>query len=267
MGISFWRYSATGNRFLFFDNREGHRQSNLALSDKKTLEAWATQTGVDGLIFLEDSINPDAHFHMRYLNSDGGEVEMCGNGARSIMHFAHIILKIPTDREGDYHFTTMCSLYHGKPEELYPLQMTELSQVGEIDVSDLVSQAKSAFYLNTGVPHCVYELEDIDSIDLVKMGAHIRYDKRFEKGSNANFFKVIAPGKIRMRTYERGVEGETESCGTGATAAALSLAMNKKWPSPIEVSVPGGDLIISFNDDYSKVFLAGKVELLEKGEL
>ncbi len=262
MEISFWRYSATGNRFLFFDNREGL----LSQMGKETCEKWATDAKVDGLIFLEESKSPEAHFHMRYLNSDGGEVEMCGNGARSIMHFAHHVLKIPTSSNGKYHFTTLCSLYHGKPEALFPLQMTELSEVGKIDVSDLVS-AKNSFYLNTGVPHCVYELEDISTIDLPKLGAHVRYDARFPKGSNANFYQIESPGKIKMRTYERGVEGETESCGTGATAAALALAMNKKWPSPIEVEVLGGKLVISFNEDYSEVFLAGKVELLEEGKL
>lgn len=262
MGISFWRYSATGNLFLFFDNRS----AELSQLDKATCAKWANDAGVDGLIFLEKGQNPEAHFHMRYLNSDGGEVEMCGNGARSIMHFAHHVLKIPTSDDGRYHFTTMCALYHGKPEELFPLQMTELSEVGEIEVSDLVA-AKSSFYLNTGVPHCVYELDDIKAIDLESLGAKVRYDSRFSKGSNANFFKITDPGKIEMRTYERGVEGETDSCGTGATAVALSLAMNKNWPSPIEVKVPGGELIISFNKDYSEVFLAGKVELLEEGEL
>ncbi len=263
MGISFWRYSATGNRFLFFDNRDGR----LSQIGQDKCENWAKGAGVDGLIFLENSENPEAHFHMRYLNSDGGEVEMCGNGARSIMHFAHNVLKIPTDEKGEFHFTTMCSLYHGRPEDLYPLQMTELSQVGDIEVGDLIPSAKASFYLNTGVPHCVYELEEIENIDIDQMGAHVRYDKRFEKGANANFYRILTPGKIEMRTYERGVEGETESCGTGATAAALSLAMNQNWPSPIEVKVPGGDLVISFNEDYSQVFLAGKVELLENGEL
>lgn len=263
MGIPFWRYSATGNSFLFFDNRK----QTLDSLNKETCEKWATGAGVDGLIFLEESSVPEAHFHMRYLNSDGGEVEMCGNGARSIMHFAHHILKIPTDDDGRYHFTTMCSLYHGKPEALFPLQMTELSEVDAIEIQDLVEQAKSSFYLNTGVPHCVFELESIGNIDLQKLGARVRYDARFEKGTNANFYRILSPGSIEIRTYERGVEGETLSCGTGATAAALSLAMKKNWPSPIKVKVAGGDLTISFNADYSAVFLAGEVELLEQGTL
>jgi len=259
--ISFWRYSATGNLFLFFDNRDGE----LSKISAETCAKWAEEEKVDGLIFLEKSSNDEAQFHMRYLNADGGEVEMCGNGARSILHFAHQVLEIPTNANDEYQFTTLCSLYRGKPIELYPLQMTELAEINAIAVNDLIPQSTFAFYLNTGVPHCVFEWDNLRELDLNKLGAKVRYDQRFPKGSNANFFKIISFGKVEMRTYERGVEGETESCGTGATAVALSLAMNKKWKSPIEVKVPGGELEIRFNSDFSKVYLAGAVELLSEG--
>tara|TARA_Y100000782_G_scaffold97334_1_gene109952 strand:+ start:135573 stop:136391 length:819 start_codon:yes stop_codon:yes gene_type:complete len=259
--FSFWRYSATGNLFLFFDNRE-QKLSNL---DSSLYEKWAVENKVDGLIFLENSADERADFHMRYLNADGREVEMCGNGARSILHFAHHILKIAPAEMGQYTFSTLCSLYHGKPENLFPLQMTELSEVGAIAVDDLIPQAKSSYYLNTGVPHCVFELDDIADIDLQKWGAKVRYDKRFEKGTNANFFRILDKSVVEMRTYERGVEGETQSCGTGATAVALSMAKNLGHCSPIKVKVPGGDLEVSFKDDFSEVYLAGAVELLGSG--
>ena len=261
MKIPFWRYSATGNTFLFFTNRG----SELHLKPKSFLQELAKSNNVDGLIFLEESSDPEAHFHMRYLNADGGEVEMCGNGARSIVHFAHEILNIPTNDKGEYFFTTQCALYKGRPDENYPVQMIELKEVGAIDVSDLIEGASFSYYMNTGVPHALFEISDIENLAIKDLGAKVRYDERFEKGANANFFKIASDKKVLLRTYERGVEDETLSCGTGATAVALSLAKLKGFTSPVALEVRGGELQVSFNDDFSEVFLAGPVEMLGAG--
>lgn len=264
-GREFCRYSATGNTFLIFDNRK----EDLSTLEKGVYASWCSKHNVDGLLFVENPQKSELDFHMRYLNADGGEVEMCGNGARSILHFYSQVLgeKAKAKR---YRFSTQKGEYLGESSELFPIQMTELREWGNIDVSDLYSPQLFSDYLNTGVPHALYEVsnsQELQEIQLQEVGSKIRYDERFERGVNANFFCVLGPGHLRMRTYERGVEGETLSCGTGATAVALSVAKNKSWASPIRIEVGGGTLEISFNQDFSEVFLAGPVDLLERNTL
>jgi diaminopimelate epimerase len=260
MKVNFCRYSATGNTFLIFDNRD----ASLSSISKHQIQSWCESYHVDGLLFLEESSEPKADFHMRYVNADGGEVEMCGNGARSILHFAGQELKITPKKGDSFSFTTMNSLYQGRGEGQFPLLMTEIKDWGLIDVSDLY-ETEFSYYLNTGVPHTLFQVENLNSIDLIEDGRRIRYDERFSKGTNANFFQIEANNKVRVRTYERGVEGETQSCGTGATAVALSLGKLKGWGPRVEVEVPGGHLVISFNEDFSEVYLEGPVDLKERG--
>lgn len=262
MKADFCRYSATGNTFLIFDNRD----ASLSTVGPEVLGKWCEQHSVDGLLFLEKSSDPKADFHMRYVNADGGEVEMCGNGARSILHFAGQELKLSSKEDESYAFTTMNSLYRGKGSGLFPLLMTEIKDWGLVEVADLY-ESEMSYYMNTGVPHTLYQVDKVEDIDLVENGRRIRYDGRFEKGSNVNFFEVVGPNKVKVRTYERGVEGETQSCGTGATAVALSLGKLKGWGPKVEVEVPGGKLGISFNDDFSEVYLEGPVDLVERGSL
>lgn len=262
MQVKFWRYSATGNTFLIFNNLTGE----LSNVPSKRLGEIATNHEVDGLLFLEEPKNGNSDFHMRYVNADGGEVEMCGNGARSIIHFAKEVAGLTPKNKNRFIFSTLNSLYEGQAEEDYPVKMTEIKDWDAIDVSDLF-ESNYSYYMNTGVPHAIYEVKKLDDLNLQEAGSKIRYDKRFERGTNANFFEIKEQGVVNMRTYERGVEGETQSCGTGATATALSLAKLKGWPSPIQVNVPGGKLIISFNEDFSEVFLKGPVVLLEENSL
>ncbi len=262
MKASFCRYSATGNTFLIFDNRD----ASLTSLSGEHFANWCNTHYVDGLLFLESSDNPKADFHMRYVNADGGEVEMCGNGARSILHFAGQELKMTPSEGETFSFTTMNSLYKGKGDGLFPLLMTEIKDWNLIDVSDLF-KSEMSYYLNTGVPHTLFQVDDLNNVDLQENGRRIRYDERFPKGSNVNFFQLEGPNKVRVRTYERGVEGETQSCGTGATAVALSLGKLKGWGPKVEVQVPGGLLAISFNEDFSEVYLEGPVELKERGLL
>jgi diaminopimelate epimerase len=259
MKIPYWRYSATGNTFLIFDNREGKLHEFSA----KTYESWAFTEKVDGLLFLELPREKDSDFHMRYLNADGGEVEMCGNGARSITHFAQNICGIKPKAK-EYIFSTLCSIYKGSGShsEGYPISMTEVGPFDSKNIEGLYSGAQSSFYLFTGVPHCCFEVKDLEAVDLLNKGREIRFNPLFEKGTNVNFFSISSVGKIRMRTYERGVEGETDSCGTGATAVALCVARNLSWGSPVTVEVPGGTLNIGFDSEYRNATLSGAVELL-----
>lgn len=251
-----YQYSATGNTFLIGDNREGQ----FGKMTKAQIEELCTKANVDGLIFLETSANDKADFHMRYYNNDGGEVEMCGNGARSIVHFAHEVLELSDSKE-HFQFSTKKSLYEGKPRQGFPIKMSEIGDWDKFDVSDLY-QAEASAYLNTGVPHCVYLVDDVEKVPLQKAGDKIRFHERFPEGTNINWIQILEDQKIRMRTYERGVDGETDSCGTGATAAALAISRLKAWSSPVRVIVNGGELQISFNQDYSEVFLEGPVDFL-----
>lgn len=260
MKASFCRYSATGNTFLIFDNRA----ASLSNLSNDVFAKWCEGHSVDGLLFLETSKNKEADFHMRYVNADGGEVEMCGNGARSILHFAGQELKMSPKESDSFSFTTMNSLYKGKGEGLFPLLMTEIKDWALIDVSDLF-ESDISYYMNTGVPHTLYKVDKVNEVDLVENGRRIRFDDRFEKGTNVNFFEIVGENQVKVRTYERGVEGETQSCGTGATAVALSLGKLKGWGPRVEVEVPGGKLGISFNKDFSEVYLEGPVDLQERG--
>lgn len=260
MKVNYCRYSATGNTFLIFDNRD----AALSTFGPDKLGQWCSKYQVDGLLFLEKSSHLEADFHMRYVNADGGEVEMCGNGARSILHFAGQVLNLESKapQEKEYSFSTLNSIYKGKGQGLYSLLMTEVRDWGLIKVDDLF-ESQISYYLNTGVPHTLYEVEDVEKVDLVEHGRRIRYDDRFERGTNVNFFQIESPNNVRVRTYERGVEGETQSCGTGATAVALSLGKLKGWGPKVHVQVPGGKLTISFDPEFKEIYLEGPVDLLE----
>lgn len=263
MGYLFFKYSGTGNDFVVLDNRD----EKLTIDDPKVWEKICDRkngVGADGILLLEKSKNYD--FKMRYLNADGGEVEMCGNGARVITDFAHNELSLHPGTQ--YEFETMNGVYKANIDEVYGIRllMTELFDIDKIDISDL-NEGHKSLYLNTGVPHCIFETLDVDKLELQEKGASVRYDKRFENGVNANFFHIEKDGVIKLRTYERGVEGETLACGTGATAAAIACSKFYGWKEKVEVKMPGGSLYILFNNDFSEVYLCGKTKKIFSGNL
>ena len=261
--INFTKFNATGNDFVVIDNR-----ALVYKAEDKTL--WArlcslkTGIGADGVLLLEMSDKAD--FKMRYINADGGEVEMCGNGARAITAFADEVLDL---KKSTYQFETMNGIYECSldAEYGYRLKMTELYDIDKVNLHDLNSKlhAKKSLYLNTGVPHAVFEIEKILDYPVFSNGKEIRYDSRFPKGSNANFFEVISPKHIRIRTYERGVENETLSCGTGATATALAAAKFYGWSDEIVLETLGGRLAVKFSADLKEIYLCGKVEKIFVG--
>ena len=261
--LNFAKYNATGNDFIVIDNRSMEWDA----ADQKLwskLCALKTGIGADGVLLLEKSKEHD--FKMRYINADGGEVEMCGNGARTITAFAHEVTGL---EKTDYKFETMNGVYScGLDKEFgYQLKMTELYDIGKIDLTDMPTNATKSLYMNTGVPHSVFEVKDILNYNVFENGKLVRYDKRFPKGSNANFFEVVAPQKVRIRTYERGVENETLSCGTGATATALAAAKFFGWKDEVVLETLGGRLAVRFSKDFSEVFLCGKVEKIFEGKI
>jgi diaminopimelate epimerase len=255
MKIDFFKYSATGNDFIVVDNR-AHKYDSANTKLWSELCHRKLGIGADGVLFLETSTSAD--FHMRYLNADGGEVEMCGNGARSITHFAHFLgLKTAPD----YKFTTAKGKYSAEVlgANLIKVQMTELFDENKYLLQDF-KISDSCWYLNTGVPHCVFEVNELEKYSVYEKGKLVRFDGRFPEGSNANFCQRVKGNIFGLRTYERGVEGETLSCGTGAVATAIVVAKKYQIENQVILKTPGGILTVSFNSDFSKVYLAGDVK-------
>ncbi len=261
--LDFIKMNATGNDFIVIDNRHQvvEAENNLLW---KTLCTLKTGIGADGVLLLEKSVK--ANFRMRYINADGGEVEMCGNGGRAITAFANELLELP---QKTYKFETMNGIYECSLDSTYGyrLKMTELYDVGKIQLDSLNIKNHYSLYMNTGVPHSVFEVDHLETYPVYETGKTIRYNSIFEKGSNANFFEKIAPNHLRVRTYERGVENETLSCGTGVTATAIAAAVAYGWLDEIKIETLGGNLAVKFNADFSEVYLCGKVEKVFIGKV
>src|SRR5690606_3687885 len=205
-----------------------------------------------------------SEFKMNYLNADGGEVEMCGNGARACVHWFCTQNNIQ-----NANFTTATGAsYKGNllGPELAEVTMNELKDENAIDVADFIT-VQTSYYVNTGVPHTVLLLKDdqqLESTNWMERAPGIRNDKRFASGCNVNFVKEIGLGKIAMRTFERGVEAETLACGTGAVAAARLLKKLKGW-NEIEIQVPGGTLVARFRSE--DCWLSGPINQVFLGNI
>ena len=258
MQTTFYKYEGTGNDFIFIDNRQNSfPKNNIQLIEKLCNRRFGI--GADGLILLENDNETD--FRMVYYNSDGNQSSMCGNGGRCIVAFAkrlNIILNETT-------FIATDGLHHASIDEsgIVSLQMQNVPEV-KIE-SDYI-------FLNTGSPHHVMLVDDLKDYDVKTNGAKIRYSDLYGKaGSNVNFVKQISDNHFRLRTYERGVEDETYSCGTGATAAAIAMnAIGKTKSNHVKLDVEGGELKISFdqvNDSYTNIFLTGPATFVFKGEI
>lgn len=264
MAFQFHKYSGTGNDFIVVDNRTGAFSLDKAFWEP--LCRRGPGIGADGVLLVE--AHPTLDFSMRYLNADGGEVSMCGNGARSISHFCHHVLKmkVGSKDEGHFVFMTKAGIHESwvRGDEV-KLKLPGVREQGAVSLEGMVN-AKQFYFCNTGVPHAVFEVADVDSFDVLSVGARVRYDKRFVEGANANFYEVISSRKIKLRTYERGVEGETLACGTGAVASAVCFKHFYGGDTLLEVETRGGKLLIELAPDLSWVFLSGEVKCVFKGE-
>ena len=264
MKIQFYKYQGTGNDFVMIDNRDrcidnydSEFISNLC--DRKY------GIGSDGLILIED--NNDLDFTMKYFNSDGSELGMCGNGARCVTQFAKKLGIINNSAifqasDGAHHAEIINNNY-------------VRVKMNDIDMSnyDLIDKNFDNIYLHNGSPHLIINSNDIDKIDVFNEGRKIRYgDKYKDEGVNINFVDFISNSSLcKVRTYERGVEGETLSCGTGAVAVAVVLNYSKITnKEEIIISMKGGNLKVSFNrlgDNFSNIWLYGDVAEIYKGEI
>lgn len=254
--ISFFKYQGTGNDFILIDNRKLLFKNDTKLVKKLCHRKFGI--GADGLICLENSHNYD--FKMVYYNADGLESSMCGNGGRCIVAFARF-LDIIKD-------TCIFEAIDGEHE-------AKINTAGDVELRMAEVQKIHHFsgdiILDTGSPHYIKFVKDSHNINVFDEGAKIRYSNDFNiKGINVNFAHIVNH-KIFARTYERGVEDETLSCGTGVTAVAIAAHyLNLVSDNHIELLTPGGKLEVKFNKNisaYENVWLIGPAEMVFKGEI
>jgi diaminopimelate epimerase len=256
MKLQFYKYQGTGNDFILFDNRAG----DIRLSKEQVAALCHRRFGIgaDGLMLLEAS--PDADFRMVYYNSDGGESTMCGNGGRCIAAFAQT-LGIVGDMAS---FIAIDGMHHAQleAEGIVSLQMNDVPTVEHYD---------GYAVLDTGSPHYVQWVEDAAGTDVFNTGREIRNRAQFSPGgTNVNFVQR-SDNELYVRTYERGVEDETLSCGTGVTAAAIAASADKIGSFSYDIKTPGGELKVSFSKDTAKsarnVVLRGPAVAVFAGEI
>lgn len=252
----FYKYQGTGNDFVILDNR-------TALYDDLTEKEIAFLcnrrfgVGADGLMLLNE--HPHYDFEMKYFNADGKEGSMCGNGGRSLVRFAYDCGII----RQQYRFIAIDGEHEATIDEngIISLKMT--------GVSDQSTHNGNAV-LNTGSPHYVKYVDDLQNVDVYHIGKSIRYSDDFPAGINVNFIEKINSHAIKVRTYERGVEDETLSCGTGVTACAITHAHSIGQQS-VEVSTKGGTLQVSFHrhpdGNISDIWLTGPASLVFDGNI
>jgi len=265
--IPFYKMSGAGNDFIIIDNRDQViADTDLARFISKICRRKMS-VGADGLILIEASDISD--FRWRYFNSDGSKAEMCGNGARCAARFAYVngiagtTLSFETEAG-----IVRAQIDHDRvkvkmpdPFDLKLAYSIELSQ-GPIEISTV----------NTGVPHVVAIMEQVDELDIMALGREIRFHQHFAPaGTNANFVQRLKNDEIEIRTYERGVEDETLACGTGAIASAIISASCFKMNSPIKVKTRSGEhLTIYFHKkdgQFDQIFMEGNARIIYTGYL
>jgi len=264
--LRFTKMSGAGNDFILIDNRAG--DVHLDRSQIAHLCDRHRGIGADGILLLEKAAN-HADFRMRYFNADGGEAEMCGNGARCFARFANKVARAQTKIS----FETPAGVISAElVGDLVTLQMTEPTDLRLDIMLPLENAKKAVHFINSGVPHVVIPVPRIDDVDVRREGAAIRYHKMFSpKGANVNFIEKRGPKSIAVRTYERGVEDETLACGTGIVASALIFASIEKVNGPIAVVARGGDeLQVGFGkigNQFRHVTLTGPAEFVFEGTI
>ncbi|MGL2963218.1 diaminopimelate epimerase [Flavobacterium sp. RSB2_4_14] len=258
MKTIFAKYQGTGNDFVMIDNRQNSFPKDNTNLIKKLCDR-RFGIGADGLILLENDIETD--FRMVYFNSDGNQSSMCGNGGRCLVAFAKSLSII--DKQTTFLATD--GLHHASvlENDIISLQMKNVSDV---------KVKEDYVFLNTGSPHHVMMVEYLENYDVKTNGATIRYSELYGKeGSNVNFVKQLSENHFALRTYERGVEDETLSCGTGATAVAIAMnAIGKTNSHHIYLDVEGGKLEVTYvkeGDKYNKVFLKGPATFVFEGQI
>lgn len=259
--------SGSGNDFIIIDNRKG-------IVDEKELPDFVAKlcrrkmsVGADGLILIEVSDSVD--FKWQFFNPDGSRPEMCGNGARCVARFAYLN-KIAGP---EMSFETIAGIVLAEVKnDRVKIKMTDPSDLKTDYIINLENGPISLSSVNTGVPHVVIAVLNLDDVEVVRLGREIRFHKRYApSGTNVNFICKQKEGMVAIRTYERGVEDETLACGTGAVAAAVVTASLSGMKSPIKVRTRSGNsLYVYFKEKegkYYDTYLEGDARIIYKGEL
>jgi diaminopimelate epimerase len=266
--MEFWKMNGAGNDFVVIDNRDLRHHL-----DRETIARICHRqrgVGADGLLAVEPA-QSGGDYRFRYYNADGGEAEMCGNGARCFGQF--IKHRIHGGQLASATFETIAGLVSvqfpgdGVQIGLSTPHGLALNQVIEVDHQPLTVHS-----VNTGVPHAVIVVEDLDAAEVFRIGRLVRRHEAFApKGTNVNFMKAPGPSEIAIRTYERGVEDETLACGTGMVACAIVHHELTGAPAPISVRVRGGDTLrVDFTREasgYGNVRLTGPAEFVFRGTM
>jgi len=268
--IEFWKMSGSGNDFIIIDNRNGLIKDEGVGNFVKRACRRRESVGADGIIFVSRSEHCD--FRWRYFNADGGEVEMCGNGARCVSRFA--FLKGIAGKE-------MISETLAGPikAEIKGRNVKILMPPAKGFSRDIKINHRQGWqtvdFINTGVPHVVVQVEELSDHPVNEYGSYIRHHGLFSpEGTNANFMKVIGPDHIEIRTYERGVEDETLACGTGSIACALVSSLRGMVNSPVTVKARSGEILTIYfkknresGEGFEEVWLEGNTALVYRAQL
>ncbi len=268
--IPFFKMNGSGNDFIIINNKENVVEKNIDMPTEEFVKKVcrrALSTGADGLILIEN--DDEYNFRWRFFNNDGSEVEMCGNGSRCAARFAYLNNLAPLNMK----FRTLAGIIQAQITGLKTVKVqltmpTDYKEELELDGIDL-----KASFINTGVPHVVYFVDDVDSLDVKELGVKTRYHDYFApEGTNANFAEIVDNNNIKIRTYERGVEDETLACGTGSVASALIAAMKGMASSPVNVTTKSGNVLKVYanfedNGEIESVFLEGDALLTYIGTM
>ncbi len=267
MNLSFTKMNGAGNDFVMLDNRD--RSLNLTGEQIAFLCDRHRGVGADGVLAVEPA-EEGADFRMRYYNADGGEAEMCGNGARCFGRFASQLLPSP---HPEVRFETQAGPITARfVGDNVRIQMSDPHSYRPPTPLSLNDRQVEVHFLNTGVPHAVIFVDDLPSVNVLADGAALRHHSAFApKGTNANFAQALSEKEIAIRTYERGVEGETLACGTGVCAVAILYHLKTGASSPISVRVLGGETLeVSFEkegEQFRDVTLTGPADFVFEGSI
>jgi diaminopimelate epimerase len=267
MKIPFMKMSGSGNDFILIDHRESFLKEDRLKEFIRKVCRRRISVGADGLILIEPSQKAD--FKWRYYNADGSEAEMCGNGGRCVARFAYLKgIAGPSLK-----FETLAGILSARVDgKRVKLEMTKPFGL-KLDETLLIDGKKQAFSsINTGVPHAVLFVEDLEGVDIVPIGRAIRFHSHFSpNGTNVNFIRLEKGSQLSIRTYERGVEDETLACGTGAVASALIAAFKGFVKSPVSIKTRGGEVLtVHFEieaKEVKKVFFEGDVHIIYEAEM
>jgi diaminopimelate epimerase len=267
MIVRFTKMNGAGNDFVLIDNRSG--KIKLRPEDVARICHRQRGVGADGLMLLVPARQGKADWAWDFYNNDGSTAEMCGNGARCFARFIQKHAGAPERTSFETIAGVIGATFEGDRVRVNLTAPKDLRLNEQVELST----GKTAIHsLNTGVPHGVIFVPDADKAMIQNLGPEVRFHKHFApRGTNVNFVQVLGPGKIRVRTYERGVEGETLACGTGVTASALISARLHGFPPPISIKVQGGDTLeVTFKEEgghFKDVHLAGPADFVFEGEI